>query len=238
MMRTTILVTIVYILTHPVSTALASAEKTTSQDILDQVGHFLEDFREQQEALGRTATYEPGNVDSRIALAACNDGPEVSFHTDPMQTTRPTLLVSCEGERPWRMYVTASLEVTGKAMVAARPIGRGERLNSSMLETRPVLLNERRRQTVDQPDALIGMEARRPISAGVPVTADLLVAPPAVSRGDHVIIHARSGRFSVASRGQALAEAAVGEQVLIKNLSSSKTLRARVTGPGRVEVAM
>src|SRR5690606_3809972 len=130
------------------------------------------------------------------------------------------------------------VEITGQAIVASRPIGRGERLNRSMLDSQPVILNERRRQTVDEADSLIGMETRRPISAGVAVTADLLIAPPAVSRGDHVIIRARSERFSVASRGQALAEAAVGEQVLVKNLSSSKTLKARVTGPGRVEIAM
>ncbi len=238
MMRTTILVTIVYIVTAGTGSALASDGKTTSQDIIRAVSGFLEHFTEQQEAQGYQVDYTTGSVDSRIALAPCPGGPAVDFHTEPMETTRPTLLVSCDGKRPWKMYVTTSVEITGEAVVAARPIGRGERLAANMLSTQPVLLNERRKQAVSDPQRVVGMEARRPISAGVPVTADLLIAPPAVSRGDHVIIRARSGRFSVASRGQALAEAAVGEQVLVKNLSSSKTLRARVTAPGRVEVAM
>ena len=238
MMRTTILVTIVYIVTAGIGSALASDEKTTSEDILLAVSGFLDSFTAEQEAQGHQVDYTAGSVDPRIALAPCPDGPTVGFHTEPMETTRPTLMVRCDGKRPWKMYVTASVEITGEAVVAARPIGRGERLAGNMLATQPVLLNERRKQTVKDPQRVIGMEARRPISAGVPVTADLLTSPPAVSRGDHVIIRAQSGRFSVASRGQALAEAAVGEQVLVKNLSSSKTLRARVVAPGRVEVAM
>lgn len=237
-MRTTILVTIVYIAILGAGNALAGDQKTTSNDILRAVSGFLERFATEQKQQGYQVAFKAGSVDSRIALAPCPDGPAVRFHTKPMDTTRPTLQVRCDGKRPWKMYVTASVEITGDAVVAARPIARGERLAGNMLTTQPVLLNERRKQTVDEPQRVVGMEARRPISAGVPVTADLLTAPPAVSRGDHVIIRARSGRFSVASRGQALAEAAVGEQVLVKNLSSSKTLRARVTAPGRVEVAM
>lgn len=238
MMRTTILVTIVYIATLGAGNAFAGDGKTTSGDIVRAAEDFLRAFAAEAQSLGQTVEFRTGSVDPRISLAPCEDGPEVSFHTDPMESTRPTLLVQCDGQRPWKMYVTASVDITGEALVAARPIGRGERIAASMLGTQPVLLNERRRQTVTDPKRVTGMEARRPIGAGVPITADLLTAPPAVSRGDHVIIRARSGRFSVASRGQALAEAAVGEQVLVKNLSSSKTLRARVTGPGRVEVAM
>jgi len=66
----------------------------------------------------------------------------------------------------------------------------------------------------------------------------LVLAPAAIERGDHVIISARSGNFSVNSRGKALASAGIGEQVLVENLSSSRTVRARVTAPGHVEIPM
>ena len=39
-------------------------------------------------------------------------------------------------------------------------------------------------------------------------------------------------------KGKALADAAVGEQVLVENLRSARTIKATVTGPGRVEVPM
>jgi len=48
----------------------------------------------------------------------------------------------------------------------------------------------------------------------------------------------RSSSFSVSSRGKALASAGVGEQVLVENLRSSRTVKARAVGPGRVEIPM
>jgi flagellar basal body P-ring formation protein FlgA len=70
------------------------------------------------------------------------------------------------------------------------------------------------------------------------ITPDLLTAPDAVERGDHVIITAKSGAFEVTSRGKALANGSVGEQVLIQNLRSARTVRANVIAPGRVEIPM
>src|SRR5690606_7771109 len=87
-------------------------------------------------------------------------------------------------------------------------------------------------------ESVSGMMMRRPVNAGTVVTPDLLEAPNAIERGDHVIITARSGSFSVSSRGKALASAGVGEQVLVENLRSSRTVKARAVGPGRVEIPM
>jgi len=79
---------------------------------------------------------------------------------------------------------------------------------------------------------------RRPVSAGTMITPDLLEAPDAVERGDHVIIIARSKTFSIRSRGKALANASVGEQVLVEKLSSARTVKGTVVAPGRVEIPM
>ena len=99
-------------------------------------------------------------------------------------------------------------------------------------------VNASRRGVLTDADAVAGMEVRRPINAGSLITPDLLAAPDAVERGDHVIITAQSGAFSVSSRGKALGNASVGEQVLVENLRSSRTVRANVVAPGRVEIPM
>jgi flagella basal body P-ring formation protein FlgA len=52
------------------------------------------------------------------------------------------------------------------------------------------------------------------------------------------MITASSGSFTVRSRGKALANAAIGEQVLVENLQSSRTVKGRVTGPGQVLIPM
>ena len=105
-----------------------SSERTNAETIRDAAQTFLAEWSRTLAAEGYTSRYEVGAIDSRIALAACNQGLNAEFAGDPLQTTSPSVLVSCSGERPWRMYVTTSVEVHGPALIAARPLARGERL--------------------------------------------------------------------------------------------------------------
>ncbi|MEX0603202.1 MAG: flagellar basal body P-ring formation chaperone FlgA [Marinobacter sp.] len=210
----------------------------TSSQVLEAATQFLDQFVERQASNGYKITYELGNLDSRLTLANCIAGPTVAFSGDPWRSTHPRLEISCEGERPWRIFLSSALKITGEAFVAARPLGRGDRLREEMISRSEVVINSIRRGAIKKLEDLIGMEISRPINAGTVFTPDLVSAPDAVSRGDHVIIIARSGNFSVQSRGKALGNGRIGEQVRIENLSSSRTLRARIIGPGRVEVVM
>ncbi|WP_036149659.1 flagellar basal body P-ring formation chaperone FlgA [Marinobacter sp. C1S70] len=215
-----------------------SSERTTAETIRNAAQTFLAEWSRTLAAEGYTSRYEVGAIDSRIALAACNQGLNAEFAGDPLQTTSPSVLVSCSGERPWKMYVTTSVEVHGPALVAARPLARGERLTQDLVTVNSVQINASRRGVLTRKESISGMMMRRPVNAGTVMTPDLLEAPNAIERGDHVIITARSGSFSVSSRGKALASAGVGEQVLVENLRSSRTVKARAVGPGRVEIPM
>lgn len=216
----------------------AAATATTSSQISDAAAGFLQDWAEKQASNNLDVRFTVGNIDSRLTLAACDDALETTFSTDPMSTTSPSVMVSCSGDRPWRMYVTSSVEVHGPALVAARPLARGERLSPALVQEKQVQINASRRGILTDPAQISGMLVRRPVNAGSPITPDLLEAPNAIERGDHVIITAKSNAFSVSSRGKALSSASVGEQVLIENLRSSRTVRATVTAPGRVEIPM
>ncbi|MBL3557030.1 MULTISPECIES: flagellar basal body P-ring formation chaperone FlgA [Marinobacter] len=234
-MRITIFVTALLMSTM---TGTAMGADTTADQITMAAERFLGAFAKEQAGEGFDVEYDSGSLDARLSLATCDNSIEVSFSGDPWKTTQPSLLVSCEGSRPWRMFLPVSVSITGDAIVAARPLGRGERLTQSALRTDTVVVNAIRRGAITSEDQLVGMEMRRGVNTGTVFTPDLLLAPAAIERGDHVIISARSGNFSVNSRGKALASGAIGEQVLVENLSSSRTVRARVTAPGRVEIPM
>ncbi|MFP3978610.1 flagellar basal body P-ring formation chaperone FlgA, partial [Marinobacter sp. KMM 10035] len=212
--------------------------KTTADEIREATTAFLETFAAAQAGRGYNVTFETGNIDSRLALAPCSADLAIEFTGDPWKSEHPSVQIACAGERPWRMFVTTTVSINGPALVAARPFGRGERVTGNMLETRSVVVNASRRGIITDSQMVEGMIVRRPVNAGSVLTPDLLDAPNAVSRGDHVIITARRGAFSVRSRGKALANASVGEQVLIENLGSSRTVKANVTAPGHVEVPM
>ncbi|MGM0570645.1 flagellar basal body P-ring formation chaperone FlgA [Marinobacter sp.] len=221
------------------STAALASEKTGAEDILGAGRQFMEAFAETQAGKGFDADYTLGSLDPRLALAPCPDGGiDVAFSSDPWKTTQPSLMVSCQGERPWRMYLSVALDIYGDALVAARPLSRGDRVTEAMVATDRVVVNAIRRGAITDTDNLLGLEMKRPVNAGTPFTPDLVTAPDAVARGDHVMITARNGSFAVKTRGKALANARVGEQVLVENLSSARKIRARVTGPGQVEITM
>lgn len=80
-----------------------SSERTSAEAIRDAAQTFLAEWSRTLAAEGYTSRYEVGAIDSRIALAACNQGLNAEFAGDPLQTTSPSVLVSCSGERPWRM---------------------------------------------------------------------------------------------------------------------------------------
>ncbi|WP_323754574.1 flagellar basal body P-ring formation chaperone FlgA [Marinobacter sp.] len=233
-MRTLIFFALTLVFSLPVS----AGQNTTASDIRQMAERFLHTWAEEQRQLNRRIEYKIGNVDRRLKLAPCDGEPELEFVSDPLRTPSPSILISCTGKRPWRMYVTAFVEAYGPAIVAARPLTRGERLSSSALTTSEVQLNASRRGTLTDMQTIQGMMVRRPVKTGTVLTPDLLEAPDAIERGDHVIILARSGSFSVSSRGKALGNASIGEQVLVENLRSARTVKATVVAPGRVEIPM
>ncbi|MDI9245272.1 flagellar basal body P-ring formation chaperone FlgA [Marinobacter sp. CHS3-4] len=214
------------------------AAPTSSEQIRQAADAFLNTFAANQSEKGFKVFHSIGQLDSRLSLAICDSTPEVTFSGEPWESTQPSLLVSCEGERPWRMFLPVTLEIRGQALVAARPLARGQRITEAMLKTEPVEMNATRRSPIRQKNQLIGMEMRRGVNAGTVFTADLLTAPDAITRGDHVVITAETGGFSVRSRGKALGSGGIGEQVLVENLSSARTVRARITAPGQVEIPM
>ena len=81
-----------------------------------------------------------------------------------------------------------------------------------------------------------GMLASRRITVGRVVSRNDLKSPPVVHRGQRVRIELRQASVSVTTPGAALADAAIGQRVSVRNLASGRRLEAWVRGPGLVEV--
>ena len=84
--------------------------------------------------------------------------------------------------------------------------------------------------------AMVGMEVRRAIYAGHPVSPPDLGPPTMVRRNEIVMMSYRSGGIALRAEGRALAAGGVGELVEVMNLVSRRTIRAVVTGKRAVEV--
>jgi flagella basal body P-ring formation protein FlgA len=133
-------------------------------------------------------------------------------------------------------YALASVFVAVEHVRAARPVARGEAcdgvdLLTSRGEVGAVLL-----QRLPRLSEVAGTRAARDLMADEVVTRTALVMRPMVQSGDVVAVRATADGVTV--QGQAVAQQSGGEGDIIRvvNRESRRTLRARVVGPGKVEV--
>jgi flagella basal body P-ring formation protein FlgA len=86
------------------------------------------------------------------------------------------------------------------------------------------------------PDAVIGMAARRPLRAGAPIAARDVSAPEVVKANDLVTVTYDNGGVSLALQAKALTGGAVGDTINVQNVTSKKTVQAVVVAPGQAAV--
>ena len=83
---------------------------------------------------------------------------------------------------------------------------------------------------------MVGLEVRRAIFAGYPVTADNLGPPTLVRRNEIVTMQFASGAIQLRSEGRALGAGGKDEVIEVMNLASRMTVRAVVVATRIVEV--
>ena len=125
------------------------------------------------------------------------------------------------------------------AVVAIRPVGRGEVVKAADIELRSIDANSKsvgQRAAADSVEKLIGMEARQAIQAGDIIFTDQVQAPVVVKRGDVITVTSQSGGIRVRTSGRATHDAARGELVQVEALGSHEKYDAQVTGPREAAV--
>jgi len=85
-------------------------------------------------------------------------------------------------------------------------------------------------------EEVVGLVPRALIRAGSTVLRTQLSRAPEVTRGDVVKVEVTAGSAHLSLEGRAQADGVTGKTILVKNLSSGKDFRARVTGKGKVSV--
>jgi flagella basal body P-ring formation protein FlgA len=86
------------------------------------------------------------------------------------------------------------------------------------------------------PDAMVGMAARRALRAGAAVAGRDVSAPMVVKANEIVTLTYDNQGVSLALQAKALSSGAVGETINVQNVTSKKTVAAVVTGPGQAAV--
>jgi len=218
-----------------------SAGVTRPEQLIDATRDFLE--REVDDYLQRSqieARYEieVNRLDPRLRLASCDEPLSAKLESPAQPVGRATIRVSCEGSSPWSVFVPAQIHLFREVIVARRPLAR-----ESVIEQADVTLAERDVGLLNQGymtayDQVLGNKVTRSALPDQVLPPTYISAAEVVRKGDQVVISAKNSTINVRMPGEALSDGALGSQIRVKNQRSGRTIKARVMGPGQVEVAM
>ena len=86
------------------------------------------------------------------------------------------------------------------------------------------------------PDAVVGLAAKRTLRAGAAVAGRDVAAPQVIKANDVVTLVFEDGGVSLSLQAKALTGGGVGDTISVQNVTSKKTVQAVVSGPGQAVV--
>ena len=207
------------------------------EDLKQQVanftyGHYHERYPDYDINLSVT------KLDSRTRLQQCQEPLQLEAPRQLNRSGSSLISVSCVGPVPWRMFVPVKVNIHKDVLVAAGPIARNSEISASNTRSKQISLTSVRNEYVTDIGDVSGMVAKRSFRDGQPIIVGQLTTPTLVKRGDAVVISAKAGSTQVKISGIAQAAGKKGEQILVKNSHSNRTLKAMVIGRGRVAVTL
>lgn len=220
---------------------LQAAALTSPEELIGATEGFLEftveDYLERSELQAR---YEinVNPLDPRLRLAACDSDLTQSLESPAQPVGRVTVRVSCPGSAPWTLFVPAQVHLLLPVVVSTRPLDRETIIGADDITLIEQDIGPLSRGYLTSPELVIGRKMTRALRAGQPLTPALLQVAESIKRGDQVVISARSGAINVRMPGEALSGGTLGQQISVRNLGSQRVIKARVMGPGQVEVEM
>lgn len=182
------------------------------------------------------AEIKNGQLDSRLKLNQCSSPLEAYLPAGSRDLGRLTVGVKCSDSRPWSLHLPVTVTIYKNVIVAARSLSRGKTLAQSDFKRVKYDMSQLPAGYIEDPSYGVGMELKRRLSSGVPLTTTMLRMPKIIKKGQQVSIIASAGGLEVRTYGKALAHGAVGERIRVLNVKSKKKLEGTVTPSGDIKV--
>jgi len=176
---------------------------------------------------------------ARISAASTQASCPVATVVDTPSAARNGLSqvrVRCSANPGWTRYIALHISQQQAIAVLRAPLARGETLSAEAIDwqQRDVFTVS---ADVLTPASATALVAKRDLAAGSVLTASQFAAPKAIARGQSVTLVSRSEGMEVRAPGEALADAALGARVKVRNNTSRRIVEGVAQGNGTVEVA-
>ncbi len=196
----------------------------------------IEEFlRIQTQGLPGEVTYTVGAIAGNNNLTPCAAF-EVTLPQGARLWGRGNVVVRCQSEPGWSLFVPVQVRVSGDYFVAARTMAQGQLIADGDLARRHGDLTELPAGVIVDPAQAIGRTAAMSIMAGRPLRGDMLRQVLAVQQGQSVKVVSHGPGFQVANEGRALNSAAPGQVVQVR-LATGQVVSGIAQAGGIVEVS-
>ena len=170
-------------------------------------------------------------ISRKIKLKACTQ--PIAFQTPRGNSNRITFKARCPSAL-WQLFITAKVNLYGKAVVSITPLARNAVLEAQQLSTKEVDLTNIQRGHFNSIKQITGWSTKRSIPANAIITANMLKPPMTISKGNAVIIEAKRTGVTIRTSGTALQSGSKGEQISVRNDRSGKSVKAVIIEAGLV----
>lgn len=177
-------------------------------------------------------------LDKRLNMAACTSKLNAFTKKTTVDMGKQTIGVKCYGPVPWTVYVQAEIKVFKQTVIAAKPLAAGHVLEAGDIKFSTVDISQFRKGFVKSKQEVLGQQLKYPLAMGAVISPSALKSMKVVARGQVITLLAKAGTMEVRMSGKALASAALGQRVKVKNLSSKRVVEGVVESPGVVKVTM
>lgn len=221
-------ISVVPVGSHP---PLAPAERNRIRRMI--AAAFEQTHEELNERYELIIEEDQGNLNALIGLRAIRT---LQISGEPGEG--PLLLV-VSGETELdrvEASVRVELDELPLAVVATQALNRGDVIAAGDVRLQPVARERSQERLIPDVKFVVGMEVKRPLSAGRLIEFEDVMQPLVIRRGDLVELRVVGGGVTITTAARALGPAAAGEPVSVETQSPRKKLIGRAVAGGVVEI--
>ena len=127
--------------------------------------------------------------------------------------------------------IKADVARIARAVLATRNIAIGTVITADDVELGEINPASLSSTVILELESVVGKEAKRAISAGQTLQTNVLQRPLIVKRGELITVYSLAAGVQIKATAKSLADAALGDTILLEAIETKKQFQARVTAP-------
>lgn len=180
--------------------------------------------------------YDLGKLDARLKMPKCSNSLDIQPMHQKWLKANASFRIKCQ-QPGWAVVLPVKFRAYADTWFSTQSLPRGHIIQPQDIKKTRIDLLQTYQDFFSIHENLIGREVTRNISAHKRFSQRLLKIPSTIQRNQTVDIIAKSDKIHIRSKGVALENGKLGEQIRVKNIKSNRIIKARVKSTDRVEIA-